>query len=103
MEPAPAGGASDIVRYDAATGARTVLVPGARLLPPGRTTALGISDYAWSPDSQWVAYSVVEPSRNSRIWLYHLPTRKKLAARSCGAISGYKPQTLHLRLRPEYS
>ena len=50
VEPSPAGGASDIVRYDAATGTRTVLVPGARLLPPGRTTALAINDYAWSAD-----------------------------------------------------
>jgi dipeptidyl-peptidase 4 len=50
VEPSPAGGASDIVRYDAATGARSVLVPGARLLPPGRTTALTINDYAWSAD-----------------------------------------------------
>lgn len=38
-----------------------------------------VSDYTWSPDSQWVAYSVVEPSRNSRIWLYNLATKKKSA------------------------
>lgn len=38
-----------------------------------------VSDYTWSPDSQWVAYSVVEPSRNSRVWLYHLPTGRKTA------------------------
>jgi tricorn protease len=38
-----------------------------------------VSDYTWSPDSQWVAYSVVEPSRNSRVWLYHLATQKKVA------------------------
>ncbi len=50
VEPSTTGGVSDIVRYDAATGARTVLVPGARLLPPGRATALGISDYVWSAD-----------------------------------------------------
>ncbi len=49
VEPSTAG-ASDLVRYDAATGNRTVLVPGSRLIPQGRQTALGISDYAWSDD-----------------------------------------------------
>jgi tricorn protease len=37
-----------------------------------------VSDYAWAPDSQWIAYSFVEPSRNSRIHLYHLATKQKL-------------------------
>jgi dipeptidyl-peptidase-4 len=45
-------GASDLVRYDAATGAREVLVAGARLVPAGQTTALTIDDYAWSPDGR---------------------------------------------------
>ena len=38
-----------------------------------------VSDYAWSPDSKWVAYTVVEPSRNGRIWLCNVATRQKLA------------------------
>ncbi|HJV48275.1 MAG TPA: S41 family peptidase [Geothrix sp.] len=37
-----------------------------------------VSDYAWSPDSQWVAYSFVEPNRNSRIYLTNLATKQKL-------------------------
>jgi tricorn protease len=37
-----------------------------------------VSDYAWGPDSQWVAYSLVEPSRNSRIYLYNIVTKQKL-------------------------
>ena len=41
---------SDIVRYDAATGARSVLVPARELVPQGDSTALGFDDYAWSPD-----------------------------------------------------
>ena len=36
------------------------------------------SDYAWAPDSQWIAYSFVQPSRNSRIHLYNLATRQKV-------------------------
>jgi dipeptidyl-peptidase-4 len=48
---------SEIVRYDAATGARTVLVPASKLIAPGTqptgpkaTARLDIDDYAWSPD-----------------------------------------------------
>jgi dipeptidyl-peptidase 4 len=49
VEPG-AGGVSDIVRYDAATGARSVLVAGSRLVPPGQTAGLTIADYIWSAD-----------------------------------------------------
>lgn len=53
VEPAASpAGASDIVRYDAATGRRDVLVPGARLVPRGQSTALTIDDYAWSSDGR---------------------------------------------------
>ena len=45
----PAGG-SDIVRYDAATGARSVLISAAQLVPSGTTSALTIGDYVWSDD-----------------------------------------------------
>ena len=40
----------DIVRYDAQTGARTILVPAARLVPSGETTPLEIEAYSWSDD-----------------------------------------------------
>jgi len=45
-------GGSEIARYDAATGARTVLVPASKLVPPGMKTGLDIDDYAWSPDGR---------------------------------------------------
>ncbi|HTV01784.1 MAG TPA: S9 family peptidase [Luteitalea sp.] len=47
---ATAGTGSDIVRYDAATGERQVLVAASRLTPPGAASGLDIADYAWSPD-----------------------------------------------------
>ncbi|HXE56717.1 MAG TPA: S9 family peptidase [Gemmatimonadales bacterium] len=51
LEPSPGRrGAQDIVRYDVGTGAREVLVPAARLVPEGDSTALAIEDYAWSAD-----------------------------------------------------
>ena len=44
-------GASDIVRYETATGARSVLVSARALIPAGRTEALDFDDYAWSSDN----------------------------------------------------
>ena len=44
--------ARDIIRYEAATGARTVLIPAAALTPGGTSTPLAIDDYAWSMDGQ---------------------------------------------------
>jgi dipeptidyl-peptidase 4 len=43
-------GARDIVRYQAGTGSREVLVSARRLVPPGSSTALAVDDYAWSAD-----------------------------------------------------
>ena len=37
-----------------------------------------VSDYAWSPDSKWVAYSFVEYNRNNRIYLYSLDQNKSV-------------------------
>jgi dipeptidyl-peptidase-4 len=42
----------DIVRYEAATGARSIVLAGTRLVPPGASTPLGIDNYAWSPDGK---------------------------------------------------
>src|SRR5512147_2820345 len=44
-------GGFDIVRYDAKTGARSVLIAAAALVPAGDTTPLGIDNYSWSPDA----------------------------------------------------
>jgi tricorn protease len=38
-----------------------------------------VADYAWAPDSNWIAYSFVEANRNGRIWLYNLKTRQRVA------------------------
>lgn len=45
-------GGSEIVRYDAATGARAVTVAASRLVPSGATAGLDIEDYAWSSDGK---------------------------------------------------
>ncbi|MGB2715130.1 MAG: S9 family peptidase [Vicinamibacterales bacterium] len=46
------GGGSEIVRYDAASGKRGVLVSATRLVPAGKKEPLEIEDYAWSPDGK---------------------------------------------------
>jgi len=44
--------ARDIVRYEAASGARTVLIAAASLVPSGASAPLRIDDYAWSKDGR---------------------------------------------------
>jgi dipeptidyl-peptidase-4 len=52
VEQSPDKTGWDIVRYDAASGTRSVLVAGSRLTPPGGKAALEIDDYAWSKDAR---------------------------------------------------
>lgn len=47
---APPATGWDIVRYDAATGDRRVMVGGIRLTAPGQSEPLPIDDYVWSAD-----------------------------------------------------
>ena len=58
------GGGTDIVRYDAATGARTVLVPSARLMPAGSSEPIDIEDYSWSPDGK----RLLVFTNSQRVW-----------------------------------
>jgi len=51
VEPsATLAGGSDLVRYDAASGARSVLVAAERLVPEGGTAPLALEDYAFAAD-----------------------------------------------------
>jgi len=53
LEPQASGkGGRDLVRYDAETGLRTILVPAARLIPAGDSTPLEVEEYAWSGDGR---------------------------------------------------
>ncbi|MCA9646416.1 MAG: hypothetical protein KC492_37275, partial [Myxococcales bacterium] len=44
------GGGLDLVLYNAETGAREILVPASKLVPPGASAPISIDNYAWSPD-----------------------------------------------------
>jgi dipeptidyl-peptidase-4 len=63
LEPG-AGGGADIVRYDAATGARNVLVPAARLTPVGAAEPLDVEDYSWSADGKHLLIF----TNSQRVW-----------------------------------
>jgi dipeptidyl-peptidase-4 len=63
LEEGPTGGA-DIVRYDAATGARSVVVPAARLTPSGAQAPLDVEDYSWSPDGK----RLLVYTNSQRVW-----------------------------------
>jgi dipeptidyl-peptidase-4 len=54
IEPAAAGGGSDIVRYQTATGAREILVAASLLIPAGEKAPLAIDDYTMSSDGNQV-------------------------------------------------
>lgn len=41
-----------------------------------------ISDYTWSPDSKWIAYSYVQYNRNNQVFLYNIETGKRTAVTS---------------------
>src|SRR5688572_25760251 len=45
-------GGRDIVRYDVETGARVIMVPATRLIPPGDSTPLDVEEYTWSADGR---------------------------------------------------
>ncbi len=67
LERSEAGEGTDLVRYDAATGEREVLVPAAQLVPEGATGPLEIQDYEWSPDgSRLLIYT-----NSQRVWRFN--------------------------------
>ena len=53
--PGPDKSGRDLVRYDAATGARTVLVTATQLTPPGADQPLQIAGYSLAADGQKAA------------------------------------------------
>jgi tRNA uridine 5-carboxymethylaminomethyl modification enzyme len=53
VEDSPGGG-QDVVRYDAGSGARSVLVPARSLVPSGAAAPLAVEDYAFSADGRRV-------------------------------------------------
>jgi dipeptidyl-peptidase-4 len=63
LERSDSSGGVQIVRYDAATGARSVMVPARALMAPGGQP-LVFTDYAWSPDSN----QLLVFTNSQRVW-----------------------------------
>jgi dipeptidyl-peptidase 4 len=56
--------APDIVRYDAATGDRTILISAENLVPPGAAAALVVEEFEVSPDGQ----KLLLFTNTARVW-----------------------------------
>jgi dipeptidyl-peptidase 4 len=54
----------DVVRYDAATGARAVVVPAAKLVAPGDSAPLSMDEFAWSGDGR----KLLVFANTARVW-----------------------------------
>lgn len=59
--------ARDVVRYDAKSGERTILVSSEKLIPDGESEPLKISDYVWSNDNS----KLLIFTNTRRVWRYH--------------------------------
>ncbi|HVZ97243.1 MAG TPA: DPP IV N-terminal domain-containing protein [Chitinophagaceae bacterium] len=60
-------GGKDIVRYDAASGKRGVLVSAKELIPAGEEKPLGIANYIWSDDDS----KLLIFTNTRRVWRYN--------------------------------
>jgi dipeptidyl-peptidase 4 len=68
LEPAASDPkALDLVAYDTASGARTILVPAGKLTPQGSSAALVVDDYAWSADGS----ELLIFTNTQRVWRLH--------------------------------
>ena len=60
-------GGRDIIRYDAKTGKRDVLVSAKSLVPSGKEEPINISNYAWSEDND----KLLIFTNTRKVWRYH--------------------------------
>ncbi|MDL5512281.1 S9 family peptidase [Arenibacter sp. M-2] len=60
-------GGRDIVKYDAKSGARLVLVSAAQLIPQDKKVPITISDYQWSLDNN----KILLFTNTRKVWRYH--------------------------------
>src|SRR3954471_2455188 len=95
VDPAATGKGADLVRIDAATGRKSVLVAAASLVPAGATEPLDLEDYEWSPDhSRLLIFTnsarVWRGNTRGDFWVLDLRTK---ALKKLGGASA-KPSTL---------
>ena len=64
LEPSAGGQGTDLVRYDAASGEREVLVAAARLVPAGAAEPLALEDFTFSDDER----RLLVYTNSARVW-----------------------------------
>lgn len=84
--------AKDLVRYDTATGKRSILLKAESLIPPGQTIPLEINDYEWSKDREHLLIytnhqKVWRRKTRGDYWLWNLRTQqlRQLGAKGTAA------------------
>ena len=98
LEPEAVGGGAArglaIVRYDAAKGARAVLVPASKLVPAGGSEPIDIENYQWSADGQRVLLF----TNSRRVWRQNTRGDYWVYDRATGSLkqlgAGSPPSTL---------
>lgn len=60
-------GGKDIVRYEAKSGKRSIVVSAASLVPKGKKSPLTIADYVWSEDNN----KLLVFTNTRKVWRYH--------------------------------
>ncbi len=97
VEPGPRGRGTQLVRVDAATGAKSVLVGVDQLTPAGDTTSIDIEEYEWSGDrSKLLVFTnsarVWRGNTRGDFWVLDLATKR--LRQLGGAPARAKPSTL---------
>ncbi|WP_282160822.1 S9 family peptidase [Ulvibacterium marinum] len=67
LEENPEFGGNDIIRYEAKSGKRSVLVSAEKLIPPGESAPLPIRNYEWSLDNS----KLLIFTNTRKVWRYH--------------------------------
>ena len=97
---APSGASQrELIRYDAATGTRTVLASLPHLTPPGTSDPLSISGYQFAPDGSWVLLRT-RRRRQLDVRTRHLHAEQGGSRRRQHDLPGRPPNPLHPRRGP---
>ena len=67
LEPNQERGGVDIIRYDAATGNRSMMISATQLIPKETGKPLSVSDYFWSSDNK----KMMLYTNTQRVWRYN--------------------------------
>jgi dipeptidyl-peptidase-4 len=99
LEPTRGASARELVRYDAASGARTVMVSLSQLVPPGATDPLGIESYSLTPDGGRVLLQASRREADRRVFDHWILERSSGALRR--VVAGVDRGALNNSISPD--